>query len=65
MKTYQSVFSGLVAQVEQHAENNYIDEAKSEKKSAKRLWGALILSGLFVGGFGLLLYRKKRKYFTE
>ncbi|WP_324734937.1 hypothetical protein VFC49_06975 [Thermococcus sp. SY098] len=62
LKTYQAVFSGLVQQIEQQSESNYIDEAKSEKKSAKRLWGALILSGLFVGGLGLILERKRRKY---
>ncbi|MFA4647868.1 hypothetical protein P8X24_11600 [Pyrococcus kukulkanii] len=65
LKMYQEVFSGMISRVEQHAESNYIEQAKKSEKSAKRLWGTLILSGMLVGGFGLLLYRKKRKYFYE
>ncbi|AEC52230.1 hypothetical protein PNA2_1315 [Pyrococcus sp. NA2] len=65
LKTYQAVFSGLVSRVEQHAESDYIEQAKKSKKTAERLFISIILSGLFVGGFGLLLYRKKRKYYLE
>jgi len=65
LTTYKSVFSGLVQQVEKHSEDNYISEAKTHEKTAKRLWEAAIVSTLFVGGFGMLMYRKKRKYELE
>jgi len=65
LKTYQDVFSGMISRVEQHAEEDYVGQAEEKEKAAKRLWATLAISTLLVGGFGLLLYRKKRKYFYE
>lgn len=65
LETYKAVFSGLIQQVEQQAEKNYIEEAKDSEKDAKRLWWALAISIGLVGGVGVLMYRKKRKYELE
>lgn len=65
LETYKSVFSGLVQQAEKQSEKTYVEEAKDAKKDAKRLWRAAIVSTLVVGGFGVLMYRKKRKYELE
>jgi len=65
LETYKSVFSGLVQQVEKQTEKTYVEEAKDAEKDAKRLWWAAIVSTLLVGGFGMLMYRKKRKYELE